>query len=317
MNPSPATPSLQSIIQRLRFKQLSFLVALDEGGSLHRVAEQMAMTQPGATKMLHEIEATFGAQLFVRSKQGMQANELGLCLVRHARLLQADLGHLREEFTGVLNGKGARLRMGAIAGALPAVVVPAMTELQQMQPALSISVREDTSAALLCELDAGRLDLAVCRTTVSPEPDRYHYEALCQERVAVVVGPNHPLRKAKKVSLAQLARLNWILYPSLMPLRTLLEREFKQAGLSMPAYTTETSSIYITVLLLQQSSHLVALLTVENMEFCLRHGLVHRVPVEILSRTESYGIVTRRDGSVAPAAALMIEAMRQQVRPSG
>ncbi len=305
------TPSLQSISSRLRFKQLSFLIALDEGGSLHRVAEHLAMTQPGATKMLHEIETTFGARLFDRSNRGAQANELGRCVLRYARLLHSDLGHLREEFTGVLTGKGGRLRVGAIGGAFPAVVIPALTQLRKLQPALSVNVREDTSAGLLASLDDGRLDLAICRTTVAPEPERYTYELLCDERVAVAVGPNHPLAREKSITLAQLAGLNWILYPSLMPLRTLLEREFQEAGLALPEYTTETSSIFVTILLLQQADHPVALLTAENMDFCIQHGLGHRLALQIRARTESYGIVTRRDAELSPAAHLMVKTLRQ------
>jgi len=274
------TPSLQSISARLRFKQLVFLIALDEAGSLHQAAEQLAMTQPGATKMLHEIETTFDVRLFERSKRGVQANELGRCVLRYARLLQSDLTHLREEFTGVLTGKGGRLRVGAIGGALPAVVVPALTLLRESQPALSVNLREDTSAGLLAALDDGRLDLAICRTTIATQPERYAYEMLRDERVAVAVGPRHPLVPAQTVSLAQVAGLNWILYPSLMPLRTLLEREFGDAGLPLPEYTTETSSIFITMLLLQEANHPVALLTAENMDFCVRHGLGHRLPLD-------------------------------------
>lgn len=304
------TPSLQSISARLRFKQLAFLIALDEGGSLHRVAQQLAMTQPGATKMLHEIETTFGARLFERSKRGVQVNELGRCVLRYARLLQSDLGHLREEITGVLTGKGGRLRIGAIGGAFPAVVIPALTRLRASQPTLSVNVREDTSAGLLAALDDGRLDLAICRTTVAPEPERYHYELLCDERVAIAVGPRNPLVAATSVTLAELAPLNWILYPSLMPLRTLLEREFREAGLPLPEYTTETSSIFVTLLLLQQENHPVALLTAENMDFCVRHGLGHQLPLELRARTEPYGIVTRRDAVLSPAASLMVAALR-------
>jgi len=305
------TPSLQSISARLRFKQLVFLIALDEAGSLHQAAEQLAMTQPAATKMLHEIEVTFDARLFVRSKRGVQPNELGRCVLRYARLLQSDLAHLREEFTGVLTGKGGRLRVGAIGGALPAVVVPALTLLRESQPALSVNLREDTSAGLLSALDEGRLDLAICRITIAMQPERYAYEMLRDERVAVAVGPRHPLVHQSHVTLAELAGLNWILYPSLMPLRNLLEREFQEAGLPLPEHTTETSSIFVTMLLLQEPNHPVALLTAENMDLCVRHGLAHRLPLEIRSRTESYGIVTRRDTVLSPAAHLMVAALRQ------
>ena len=45
-----------------------------------------------------------GARLFERSKSGVQANELGQCVVRHARMLEADLGRLRDQMNGVLRG---------------------------------------------------------------------------------------------------------------------------------------------------------------------------------------------------------------------
>jgi len=35
------------------------------------------MTQPRATRMLHEIETTFGARPFEHSKRGVQANDPG------------------------------------------------------------------------------------------------------------------------------------------------------------------------------------------------------------------------------------------------
>ena len=88
--------ALPSIVSRLRLKQLRLLIALDEQGSLHRAAEQVFISQPGATKSLHEIENTFGAELFTRNSQGLVPNDLGRCVIRYARLIHSDLAHLRE-----------------------------------------------------------------------------------------------------------------------------------------------------------------------------------------------------------------------------
>jgi hypothetical protein len=74
-------PTVDTIVTRLRLKQLRLLIALDEHGSLHRAADEMTLTQPGATKALREIEATFGATFFTRSPQGIQPNELGRCVI--------------------------------------------------------------------------------------------------------------------------------------------------------------------------------------------------------------------------------------------
>lgn len=300
-------PNVDSIVARLRLKQLRLLIALDEHGSLHRAADQMALTQPGATKALREIEATFGATLFTRSQQGIQPNELGRCVIRYARLIHMDVAHLREEMEGILQGSGGRLAVGAITGAVSGVLVDALTRLRERQPTLTVEVVEDTSARLLALLDQGRLDLAICRTTVAQQPDHYDYVELSDEPLAIVASPMHRLAKARKVKLADLAKSRWIVYPSIMPLRGLFEREFKEAGLSVPSHPIETASTITTVLMLQLDPTLVSLMPRDMAALLADHGLARPLAIEVRSRTEPYGIVTRRGSVLSPAARLMID----------
>lgn len=307
----PMLPSVASIASRLRFRQLSLLVALDEHGSLHRASERLAMTQPGLTKALHEIETTFGMPLFVRSAKGIKANELGRCIIRHARLVEADLGHLREEMMGVLRGSGGRLAVGSITGALHSVLVSALTSLRAEQPSLSIEVREGTSLELLAQVEQGRLDLAICRTTVAARPEQFVYEALMEEKVAFAVGPQHPLAKAASVTLEQLVDCRWMIYPAHMPLHSLLEREFREIGLPVPTYTTETASPLVTMLMLKEDANLVALMSQATMDFCTEHQIACQLPLATRSRHEHYGIVTRQGASPSPVAQLLMQRLRE------
>jgi DNA-binding transcriptional LysR family regulator len=304
-------PNVDSIAARLRLKQLRLLIALDEHGSLHRAADEMALTQPGATKALREIEATFGATLFSRSPQGIQPNELGRCVIRYARLIHMDVAHLREEMAGILQGTGGRLAVGSIMGAVSGVLVDALTRLRAKQPALTVEVVEDTSARLLALLDQGRLDLAICRASVARQPDHYDYVELRDEPLAIVAGVAHALIDAPKVTLADLAQSRWIVYPSIMPLRGLFEREFKEAGLPLPLHPVETASTITTVLLLQRDPTLVSLMPLDMAAFLTRHGLAKRLAIAVRSRTEPYGIVTRRGAALSAATKLMIDELTQ------
>lgn len=304
--------SLSSITSRLRFRQLSLLVSLEEYGSLHRAAEHLGMSQPGLTKALHEIEATFGMELFVRSPKGIVPNDLGRCAIRYARLIDSDLSHLRHEMQGVLRGSGGRLAVGAITGAMHEVLVGALTLLRTEQPALSIEVREGTSLELLNLLSEGRLDVALCRTSVAPQPTQFDCEILIQEKVAIAVGPSHRLAKARRVSLEQLATSHWIVYPDNMPIRKLLEREFREAGLPFPAYPTETASTFGTILFLQQDPQAVALMADKTMDFCVERGIASRLPLAIGSRHEDYGVVTRRGGTLSAAVHMLMDIVRHQ-----
>ncbi len=304
-------PSLMSIASRLRFRQLALLVALDEHTSLRKASEQLGITQPGLTKALQEIEETFGMSLFIRTKQGVYANEFGKCVIRYGKIARADLGNLREEMVGVLRGTGGRIAVGSITGALHAVLVYALTQLRIVDPTISIRIQEGTSSELLEQIDQGRLDLALCRTTVAARPDQFYYEPLCHERVSIAVGLNHPLAKAKHMTWKKLSQCRWIFYPSTLPIYALLEQEFRQAGLAMPTNPTETSSPLATMLMLKEDPQLVALMSEATMQFCIDHGIACQLPLQISSKHEDYGIVTRHGYQPTPTVSRLMSTLRE------
>lgn len=304
--------SLPTLVSRLRLKQLRLLIALDDHGSLHKAAEQVSITQPGATKALNEIESAFGTRLFVRTSQGLEANDLGRCAIRYARLIHSDLAHLREEMLGILQGQGGRVSVGVIMGAVP-LLVSALARLREAQPELSVEIIEDTSARLLGLIDQGRLDLAVCRTSVSSRPDAYDCLTLHHENLCVVANPAHPLASASSLTLADLDSYRWIIYPANMPMRLVLEREFSQAGLEFPRFPLETASTFTTLMLLQQDPQLVALMPEEVADSATAMGVVVALPLTLSSRSEPYSIVTRHGApQSAPVKLLVSELQRSE-----
>ncbi|WP_277184327.1 LysR family transcriptional regulator [Caballeronia sp. BR00000012568055] len=302
------TPSLDSIISRLHVKQLRLLMALEERGSLLGAAKQLALTQPGASKALHEIETTFGTPLFVRTNRGLEPNAVGHCVIRYARLIHTDLAHLREELAGLMRGHGGRVSVGVIMGAVP-LVTDAITAIGMRQPEMSVELVEDTSASLLALIDAGRLDLAVCRTSVSQTPYLYDSVIVQEETLAVIANTQHPLAQRKRIRLKDLAQHRWVVYRANMPMRLLLEREFHDAGLRFPTNLLETTSAFATLALLQKNPSLVALVSVDVARFCTAHGIVCSLPLTLASRSEPYELVTRRDAPRSPGVELMMRAI--------
>jgi len=300
--------SLPSLVSRLRLRQLRLLIALDEHGSLHKAAEHVSITQPGATKALNEIESAFGARLFSRTSQGLEANDLGRCAVRYARLIHSDLAHLREEMLGILQGQGGRIAVGTIMGAVP-MLVDSVARLRETQPELGVEIVEDTSARLLGLIDQGRLDLAICRTSVSQRPQAYEWQTLRQERLTLVAHPDHPLVGEQAVHLAQLERYRWVVYPANMPLRLVLEREFSQAGVEFPRFALETASTFTTLMLLQQDPHGVALMPSEVADASIRLGAVVALPLRMQSRIEPHALVTRQGVPLSSSARLLWDAL--------
>lgn len=309
-------PPLASILSRLHFKQLRLLVALADCGSLLRAAEQVGLTQPGASKSLREIESALGTELFVRTNRGLEPNDVGHCVIRYARLIQTDVAHLREEMAGILQGHGGRLSIGTIMGAVP-LVTDALSRLLERKPALSVEIVEDTSARLLNLLDEGRLDLAVCRTSISQRPHLYESTDIHQEQLAVVANARHPLAVRKKLELSDLAAFRWVVYSANMPMRLLLEREFHEAGLRFPLYLMETTSAFTTLSLLQRNPTMVALLSTDVAEFCTRFGMTCILPLQLQSRSEPYQLVMRSNNVLSPVATMFTQEFSGQSASRG
>lgn len=305
------TPQLNSIISRLHLKQLRLLIALEDHGSLLKAAQQVALTQPGASKALQEIETTFGTPLFNRTNRGLEPNEVGHCVIRYARLIHTDLAHLREEIVGILRGHGGRVAVGVIMGAVPRLTT-ALSALLARHAEMSVEVVEDTSATLLSQIDAGRLDLAICRTTISQTPQIYDSAKLQDEKLAVIANIQHPLRHAKTLALQDLAEYRWVVYRANMPMRLLLEREFHDAEIRFPPHLVETTSAFVTLTLLQGNPSFVALVSTDVAQLFARHKMTCILPLKLASRSEPYELVTRKGAPLSPGAKLLIDELLGQ-----
>lgn len=102
-------PGNDAVLRRLRGAHIALLIALDDHGSLRKAARQVSLSQPAMTKSLQELETIFDAELFSRSPRGIVPNDLGRCVIRHARTLRADVGTMRDELAAILRGGGAPL----------------------------------------------------------------------------------------------------------------------------------------------------------------------------------------------------------------
>lgn len=297
-------PTLETLMSRLRLRQLRLLMALEECGSIHKAAEQVAISQPGATRALNEIEATLGAALFVRSARGLEVNDLGRCVVRYARLIQTDVAHLREEMLGIQQGFGGHLAVGGTMGAI-AAIVETIVKVRADQPSLSLQVIEDTSEGLLRLLDQGRIDVALCRSNFGRRPGDYHSHGSFPEPLWVVANPRHALVEVEEPDFTTLARQAWIVYPVSMP--RMLEQEFVAAGLSQPVQSIEISSTYAILAMLEQDDGVLALLPERIARQQVSRGLVARVNYHFRTGNPPFELLWRRDRELSPAARRFIE----------
>src|SRR5581483_10218849 len=298
------------VIGRLRFRHLALLGALDEHRNLHRAAEAIHLAQPGATRLVHELEQVFGFRLFERLPRGMQPTALGEEVLRFARRMLADLDRLTSDLESKRKGGSGRLVIGALLGATPDGVMLAIADLKRRRPHLAVQLLEETSDQLLTLLAQRRIDLAVGPFSSPLQHDLVHYEAMGSEPICILARKDHPLGRAATLTLNDLRHSPWVLQPLSSPARQIFEQELGLAGLATPADLVECASIFATLQLLQ-ASDAVTLLPESVAHHPLQAGLLVRLPLDVGKVVPGVGVRTRRGESASSAAADFIESFRK------
>lgn len=307
-------PSIQIMQNRLRLKQLVLIAAINELRSLRKVAEFMHLSQPAATKMLHEIEETLGVTLFDRLPKGMQATVFGESAVIYANMMLADLSKLREKLAAQVEGGIGTIALGSIPTPAPGLLTNTIVAVKSQFPQLKISVLVDTSDALIQLLEQGKLDVVVGRMTDHAKLEQLNFEVLDNEMLSVVAGRSHPLATERRLSLADLAEQPWVLQPLSTPMRQLLERAFHEAGVSTPKQLVETNSTLLIAALLQSAPMIAILPTAIAMDYASA-GTLCILPVQIKFQLEPFGIITRKERLFDPALKHFLSSLRTLALP--
>jgi len=308
--PLAALSASQAALSRVKVRQLQLVSALAEAGSLREAAAALYMTQPAATKLIQDLEATMGVQLFERHRRGMRPTVYGDVMIRHARRVLTDLEHARDEVTAMREGATGEVRVGAVMGAIPFVIARTIATIKRDRPRLLVSVEVETSDRLVRLLDHGELDLLLARPVdVASGPD-FGYEQLLDEPLAVVAGRRHPLADGDEPrTLRSLADWPWILLPGRSPMRAVLTPLFRELGVDRPPDVVETSSILMTTALLEETE-MLAVLPQDVARYYAERDILVILPVALPPIMGSFGILTRTDRPLPPAALAFIEALR-------
>jgi DNA-binding transcriptional LysR family regulator len=304
-----------SILRRLKSRQMLLLIALHEVKSLRKAAAMLNMTQPTATKLLQDLEHNIGLPLFDRGRRGMQPTNYGEVMIRHARLVLADLERTRLELEALSSGATGQIKIGAVISAIPFLLARAVAKLKRQHPRLFVSIDVGTSDALVPALAKGELDVLLARPLVLADRPEFNYEELVGEPLHIVSRVEHPLAAAASVSLQDLAPWPWTLLPAGSPMRKVLQPVFAEIGPGQPSDVVETSSMMTMIALLQESD-MLAVMPADVTDFNVRHGLLRRIPIDLPPIMGAYGIVTRRDRPESPGTVAFLRHLKQSLTSS-
>ena len=186
------------------FRQLNYVVAVADSGSISAAAENLSISQPAISAAIQKVEAEYQLKIFIRERpHRVVLSPVGRSFIARARRL-LESAH---EFDGEARNTGQTLSGTVEVGCFEptsAFIIPMILRgLRERGLNISLQVHEADLDELNNMLTQGRVDVALTYN-MHPSPG-IEFETLVEAPPYVLLSKRDPLAKQASISLEQLA----------------------------------------------------------------------------------------------------------------
>src|SRR5690606_32009487 len=211
-------------------------------GSLNftRAAERVHVTQSTLSHQISQLEDEIGQRLFDRGGKRVVLTEAGESFLAYATRALAVIDQGLSELKQAATPMTGTVRIGTTPtfnlGFLPDCVALFLRQ----NPTVKIVIKELTGDDITNGLKAEQLDVGIGYR--AEQQEGISFEPLFNEELALIVAPDHPLAKRKRLRMAELHHESLVLLPPGFSTRRLLDECLNAAG-AKPNIIAEMTTI--------------------------------------------------------------------------
>ncbi len=188
---------------RFTFRQLEYLVAVGEAGTIALASERVNVSSPSISAAISQLEAEFGTQIFVRHHaQGLSLTPGGRRIFNEAKRILDDAAALNDLAGDISDKPRGPLSIGVLTTVAPLISAAIRRSFEAKYPDASVTLREGHQADLFNMLGRAEIDVAI--TYEMEIPKDVAFEKIISLPPYVMLPENHPLSEKSFVSLKDL-----------------------------------------------------------------------------------------------------------------
>jgi len=254
------------VANRLRLRQVTLLLAIEQHGSLRHAAQELGLSQPAATKMLQELEAALGVTLFGRKQTGLVLNTNGEIVLKSFREVRSTLSALMHRLSiQQSEGKPSTFCIGHTDSETSALVAQAIREMQRNDHQLLVQCQHLGLSSAFATLAQGDVDCVIGtepKLRADDVPGQLHFTRIGQAGFTVLAAAGHPLahmerRRAAPLAWARALQWPWVIPSRCHPAYAFLQMCLDWEQLQMPRGSTETSTLMAATQIASQGDAVV------------------------------------------------------------
>lgn len=289
----------------MELRQLRYLVALADERHFTRAAARLGIAQPALSQQIRRLEAEVGMTLVERTTRSVAMTVAGETLVLGARRILRELDATTDELRALRGLETGRIVIGVTRTPGAVDVAALLGRFHRAHPGVELDVQEDLSVALLAQLEADALDLALIAEAPGPPPATLDVRPLAAEALVAVVSPRHRLGGRKRVAFVDLRDEPLVTFRRGARIRDQLEEYAAELGF-VPRVAFETADVARARALVAQD---LAVSVLPSSDARLPGADVVVVPFDDERLALRTAIAVRRGRHLAPAAAAFLAAV--------
>ncbi len=240
----------------MELKELEYIVAIAEEGSVSKAAERLFMAQSSLSQFLSRYEAELGTKLFMRTAAGARPTSSGELFIQDARQLLRHYHRMKTDLRESERPRTGQLEFGISSFRGSYLLPPVLRRFREEFPNVEVIIHEHDTVILQKKMAAGEFDLAL----IALREDEEHPKdaPVMQDEVCVVANRSHPVMDYVRtgcggpdrpwVSLSDAARFELLLSNRFTVLGSIAQRRFRQEGIEPEALNKNLSASFAAAL---------------------------------------------------------------------
>lgn len=186
------------------------LVAVADAGSISQAAQQVGISQSGASQAIAQMEGALGSKLLTRERREMVLTAFGEQVLRHARAMLAQFDAIRALSDSAQGLSAGRIRLATFPSVLATVLPSLVSAFRRRHPGIAVVALEGNDEEVEAWLADDTIELGV---VLNPAPQRQAV-IIGRDAWVAVLPVSHPLGRRSSeqgVTLLELAAEPFVL----------------------------------------------------------------------------------------------------------
>ena len=189
----------------MELRHLRYFVAVAEEQNVSRAAVRLHVSQPPLSRQIRNLEDELGIALFYHGAKAIRLTDAGRAFLTEARLILERVEGAVQVVKDVAGGKRGEIHVGYAPSLTIELLPRALNYFRKSSPGVRVRLHDLSTQDMLRGLREGKLHAALLVQVPAKELVGVAFEELQRHAVCVAAHPAHPLARARRVGLKEVA----------------------------------------------------------------------------------------------------------------